>query len=321
MMKHARSDRFGYRTAGLAALAACLASGGGRSATAEDPTASLSPVVERRADAEVVLLEHCLVTPIDDVRVPALRSGVLTAVKVREGEHVAAGEPIAQFDDREALRKLQAAIAERDAAKLRTDSKLKEEEALAVRDVAAAEHEAAIKANEKFADSVSQFEIRRLELTQRRADISQKVIAYDRRVAMVELGAAEAGAAAAAEDVERRLLKAPFEGDVTEIHLHAGEWAEEGKPIVRIVRMNRLRVEGFIKVRDILPADVVGRQVRVEAELTQGSSHAFTGEITFVSPVIQAGGEYRVWAEVANRQERGHWLLRPGLEARMSIRR
>jgi multidrug resistance efflux pump len=135
------------------------------------------------------------------------------------------------------------------------------------------------------------------------------------------LGAAEANVAAAGEDVERRLLRAPFEGDVTEIHLHVGEWAEEGKPIMRIVRMNRLRVEGFVKVRDILPADIVGRQVRVEAELAQGSTQTFSGEITFVSPVVQAGGEYRVWAEVANRQERGHWLLRPGLEARMSIRR
>jgi hypothetical protein len=36
---------------------------------------------------------------------------------------------------------------------------------------------------------------------------------------------------------------------------------------------------------------------------------------------LKAGGEYRVWAEVANRRERGHWLLRPGLEARMTIGR
>ena len=30
-------------------------------------------------------------------------------------------------------------------------------------------------------------------------------------------------------------------------------------------------------------------------------------------------GEYRVWAEVVNRAERGHWLLRPGLEVEMTI--
>ena len=41
--------------------------------------------------------------------------------------------------------------------------------------------------------------------------------------------------------------------------------------------------------------------------------------ITFVNPLVQAGGEYRVWAEVVNRQENGEWLLRPGLEAEMTI--
>jgi multidrug efflux pump subunit AcrA (membrane-fusion protein) len=287
-------------------------------AAALGQAAIVSPVVD--GPKEAIVLEHCLVTPIDDVRVPALRSGLLTSLKVREGAHVAARQPIAQFDDREARRKLQAATAERDAAKRRTDSKLKEDEARAVREVAAAELEAARKANEKFADSVSEFEIRRLELTERRADITRQVIAFDRSVAVVELGAAEAEVLASTEDVERRLLLSPLQGEVTEIHLHVGEWAEEGKPIMRIVRLDRLRVEGFVKVRDILPADVVGRPVRVEAELARGSTHAFTGEITFVSPVVQAGGEYRVWAEVANRQERGHWLLRPGLAARMSLR-
>jgi macrolide-specific efflux system membrane fusion protein len=290
-------------------------------AAARAQTAAAVPGVDRAAASEAVLLQHCLVTPIDDVRVPALRAGLLTTLLVREGAHVAKDQPLAQFDDREARRLLQSATAERDAAKLRTDSKLKEDEALAVREVAEAEYEAAIKANEKFADSVSEFEVRRLDLTKRRAEITRQVTIFDRRVAVVELGAAEAEVLAAADDIERRQLKAPLEGEVTEIHLHAGEWAEAGKSIMRIVRIDRLRVEGFVKVRDFLPADIVGRPVRVEADLAQGATHAFTGEITFVSPLVHAGGEYRVWAEVANRRERGHWLLRPGLEARMSIDR
>jgi multidrug efflux pump subunit AcrA (membrane-fusion protein) len=288
---------------------------------AQAQTAVVAPVIDEATAPEPVLLRHCLVTPIDDVRVPALRAGLLATLLVREGAHVAKDQPLARFDDREARRLLQSATAQRDAAKLRTDSKLKENEALAIREVADAEHEAAIKANEKFADSVSEFEIRRLDLTKRRAEITRQVTAFERRVALVELGAAEAEVLAANDDIERRQLTAPLEGEVTEIHLHDGEWAEAGKSIMRIVRLDRLRVEGFVKVRDFLPADIVGRPVRVEADLAQGAMHTFTGEITFVSPLVQAGGEYRVWAEVANRRERGHWLLRPGLEARMSIDR
>ena len=43
------------------------------------------------------------------------------------------------------------------------------------------------------------------------------------------------------------------------------------------------------------------------------------GKIVFVSPLVQPGGEYLVWAEVENKQENGHWLLRPGLTATMTI--
>ena len=44
-----------------------------------------------------------------------------------------------------------------------------------------------------------------------------------------------------------------------------------------------------------------------------------SGKITFVNTLVQAGGEYKVWAEVENREENGQWLLRPGLNVTMQI--
>jgi macrolide-specific efflux system membrane fusion protein len=98
-----------------------------------------------------------------------------------------------------------------------------------------------------------------------------------------------------------------------------GEWVEVGKPVVRIVRLDKLRVEGFIHVRDALPGDIVDRSVKVAVELARGQKREFTGKITFVSPLVQAGGDYRVWADVDNRREQDQWLLRPGLEAEMTL--
>ncbi len=46
------------------------------------------------------------------------------------------------------------------------------------------------------------------------------------------------------------------------------------------------------------------------------------GQIVFVSPLDEAGSEYRVWAEVENRHDprrQEEWLLRPGATATMTI--
>jgi hypothetical protein len=46
----------------------------------------------------------------------------------------------------------------------------------------------------------------------------------------------------------------------------------------------------------------------------------FSGQIVFVSPLVEAGGEYKVWAEVDNRvSPNKNWILQPGLSATMKI--
>ena len=48
---------------------------------------------------------------------------------------------------------------------------------------------------------------------------------------------------------------------------------------------------------------------------------SFKGRIVFVSPLVEPGGDFRVWAEVENRQakESVEWLLRAGQTATMTI--
>src|SRR5262245_32816093 len=75
-------------------------------------TSSPSPKAE-------TVLKHCLVTAVDDVQVPALRPGMLTEIKAKEGAHVAKQDLVAQIDDAEAKMELRSAEAESDAAKAR----------------------------------------------------------------------------------------------------------------------------------------------------------------------------------------------------------
>jgi hypothetical protein len=65
---------------------------------------------------------------------------------------------------------------------------------------------------------------------------------------------------------------------------------------------------------------VLEQPVVVEVRLSRGRVEQFQGKIEYVSQIVDVGGNYTVWAEVENRMDKGHWLLRPGLKADMEIR-
>jgi macrolide-specific efflux system membrane fusion protein len=278
-----------------------------------------SQTVERPTAPGELVLKHCLVTAVDDVQVPALRPGLLTSVKVKEGAHTGKDEVLAQLDDSEAQMQLRSATAERDAAAARAKSDLDVRYAEATHLVAEAEHKIAISVNEKQPNAVSLVELERLRLTAEQSALKIELGKFEQSVRETETGVTQAKTDLAANDVKQRQIRAPLEGEVAEIYVQSGEWIEAGKPVLRIVRLDRLRVEGFVHVRDSLPGEIIDRPVRVRVELARGERHEFAGQITYVSPIVQAGGEYRVWAEVENRQDKSQWLLRPGLEAEMAL--
>jgi multidrug resistance efflux pump len=266
-----------------------------------------------------LLLKHCLVTAVDDVQVPALRPGLLKSLNVREGAHVAPSDVVAQLDDAEAQMQLRSAAAERDAAATRAKSDLESRYATATHSVAVTEHKISVFVNEKQPNAVSLIELERLRLTAEQAALKVDLSQFEQAVLRTETGVTQAKTELAEHDVKQRQIRAPLGGDVAEIYVQNGEWVEAGKPVLRIVRLDRLRVEGFVHVQSALPGEIVGRAVKVRVELARGEWHEFSGKITFVSPLVQAGGEYRVWAEVDNRRVQEQWLLRPGLEAEMTL--
>jgi hypothetical protein len=80
-----------------------------------------------------------------------------------------------------------------------------------------------------------------------------------------------------------------------------------------------LRIEGFVHSSQYDPNEIVGRPVTVTVELARGRRVVVEGKVVYASPLVEAGGDYRVWAEVKNRKVGGQWQLRPGLDASMLI--
>lgn len=265
------------------------------------------------------LLKHCLVSIKDEVQVPAQEPGVLMSLDVQEGQQVTKGQLVGQIDDTQRQMEKRLAAIEQTAAKEQAENDIKVRFSDAAAQVAQAEYEAAVEANNKVRGTFPLTEIRRLKLNWQKSFLEIEQSQVEQRLAQYTFETRGAELEATELNIARRKIISPLDGEVVTILKHNGEWLQPGEPVLRIVRFDSLRIEGFLNAGAYDPSEVAGRPVTVVVELARGRRVQFVGKITYVSPLVQAGGEYRVWAEVANRQENSQWLLRPGHSAEMTV--
>ncbi len=271
------------------------------------------------APAAGPVISHCLVAVAEEAQVPGKEAGVLMALEGKEGLEVKAGTTLGHVDDTEPTVQKKVKQAEHDGAKEQADNDINVRYARAATDVAYAEYLKALEANHKVKGSIPEVEINRLKLTWHKSKLQIEQAQLEQRVAVFTAEGKGGEVEAAEASIQRRQIRAPLDGVITNVYRHVGEWVAPGDPVVKIVRVNRLRIEGFLNVADYDPQEIEGRAVTIDAELAHGRKVKFPGKVVFVSPLVQAGGEYRIFAEVNNRQEAGQWVLRPGLFATMSI--
>jgi multidrug resistance efflux pump len=161
--------------------------------------------------------------------------------------------------------------------------------------------------------------LEKLRLTVEHASLQIEQARHEQKLAGLQTQVESARVEMADDGIRRRQLRAPVDGEIVEVFAQSGEWVKPGDPVIRIIRMDRLRVEGFVNAAKHTPGEIAGKEVRVSVPLARGATATFKGRITFVDPRVHAGNESRIWAEVENRQEQGQWLLRPGAEVMMTV--
>ncbi len=283
------------------------------------PISTPSPPVHAYDASQQAQIKLCLVSLIEDIQVPAREAGALTSVEVVEGQFVTAGQLLAQLDDRQPKLDKVAAELERDAALAKAEDDIEVRYAQAALEVANAELLRAQAIEAKSPGGVTQQEIQKLRLAKHRDELQIDRSKLDMRVAKMNADVHQASVQAAADALARRQIVAPIDGVVVTIFHERGEWVSAGQSVLQIVRIDRLRVEGFLNASEYSPEDVAGRPVSVEVPLAGGRSARFPGQVVYISPIVQAGNKYRVRAEVANRSENGHPILRPGMSATMNV--
>ena len=255
---------------------------------------------------------------IDDPQVAGQEPGLLVEISVKEGNMVKAGQPLGKIEDSQPVMQGRIAEAEHKAALEKANSTVDIRYAKAASEVAKAEWQKSIQANRKQPGTVSDIEVERQRLTYHRGLLEIERAQSEQVIARLTADAKNVEIEAAVKAVERRLITSPVDGMVVQVYLQKGEWVKPGDPVVHVVQLDKLKVEGSVELAKYIPSQILDSPVTIETTL-QNRKVKFDGRIVFVKPIVNTIGEYQIKAEVENRKENGGWLLFPGMYVDMTI--
>ena len=271
-------------------------------------------------------IPNAVVYLIDEVQVPARQAGVLKSLaledgtRIREGTRVTKDMLLGFLDARDALARQSAAELDYQVAMAeREKSEVAIVAAEATVRVAAAESAESVAVNDRVPGAIPKTQMRRQELTEQRASAEANVAKSDSHTAGLTVDLRDAQRVVASINVENHEIRSALDGEVVQIQVHEGEWVNPGEPIMRIVRLDKLRVSGFVKLSEYSPEEIAGADVTIVVNLKQRKER-LQSKITYVSPLISSVGDYQVWCEVENKAQNGIWPIQPGMDAEMMIR-
>jgi macrolide-specific efflux system membrane fusion protein len=265
--------------------------------------------------AEPLVVESALLRLTQQVEVPARAQGVISTIHVTEGDSVDRGTLLAQMDDVEArLMEGRAAIElQLNKEKVTNDVAIRSAKRALVFNQA--ELRRVERAGRDTPGSITISELEEVKFRAEQAELDLEKAQHERRQDQLSADLKAKELELSQYSIDVRKILAPINGVVVEVLRQPGEWVEPGEKVLRIVRMDRLRAEGMVHIRD-LPPDLRGAPVSITMELPGKGETTFAGKVIFVSPEISpVNGQVRVWAEVDNKDG----LLKPGLRPRMTI--
>ena len=124
----------------------------------------------------------------------------------------------------------------------------------------------------------------------------------------------------AADDlIDRHLIKAGCDGQVAEIFVEEGEWVNRGDKVMRIIQMDRLRIDGRANSNDFFHSDLDGKSVTVTQTLPDKSIATFTGIVRLVKLENSVSNKLFFEVEIQNKRRGNYWLLRPNSEVDIKV--
>lgn len=267
------------------------------------------------ADApSLIRVDSARITIAHQVEVPALETGIIGRLNVKEGELIEEGQLLGILDDVDAKLALSRAEIEAAIAEETAKNDVNIRAAQNGNETSKTELARAQEAVDKFKKSISQTEIDRLKLAVDQTTLAIEQAQVTQRTAQLQANLKNSELAIAKRKLERHQIRSRVIGRVIEINKQAGEWIEPGKTVLKIARLDRLRCTGFVSAT-ALASDPTGQSVSIKVALADNKSVSVTGKIVFVASDVSVKNDIEVWAEFDNRDR----LIRPGMTAEMVI--
>lgn len=255
--------------------------------------------------------------PID---LPAQEGGVLESIEVKVGDHVKKGDVLATVDDELEELRLEASEEQLARAKKEASNDINVRYADAGAKVHQFIYDSVERAIADVPESYSTSQQLKHRLTAKQFELQKEQARHELDLAEHDVRVSEAKYRLAKHELDRREIKAPVEGVIEEVKKVEGEWVRAGDEIVRLLQMDRLRVEGYVPYDPLTPADVRGKPVTVTVNLARGKVGTFKGVVDATGSYFDRG-EFRVIVEVINRKDSqtGDWMIMPGMDAKVEI--
>ena len=264
--------------------------------------------------ANSIAVTNAVLKTIESTTVASQVSGIISSFTAKEGMAVKEGQLLGKVHD-EALRlELARLKTATEIAKKKHASDIDKRLAIKSQAVAENEYQRATQANARVRDTYPLNEIDRLKLIADRAKLEVERAIYMTEMAALEIAQTEHEYRKSYEVYTRHQITSPVAGVITSVEKKVGEWVEPGADLLRIVRLDQMRIEGFITAEQSV-ANLVGRDAQVTVVIGE-RSHETTGKVVFVSPDVNSiNSLVRVFLEIENTQNR----LRPGLQVKANI--
>jgi HlyD family secretion protein len=318
-------------------VAALLLAGCGKPKKEAAEAAPATPVqvdAVTRGPIDLIVTADAVLYPFNQANVTSKISAPVRRVLVNRGDHVKAGQLLAELESRDLAAAAEESKSQFDQAQTAlqttTGATVPEDRTKAEADVQAAAQ--ALDAAKKLYDN-------RIDL-QKQGALAQKLV-DDAKVAMVQaqsqldtaqrhlesvrqvtgaeqvksaqaqVNAAKAHYDSAAVQVVYAEIRSPIDGVVADRPVYPGETAAAGAPIVSIVDISQVVARANIPIKEAASVRL-GRPATIT-----GPDGVLAGKVTVVSPAVDPSTTtVQVWVQAANPRER----MKPGGTVRVSIR-
>jgi len=257
---------------------------------------------------------------LDRVAVSASVDGVIKSISGRTGSPTTKGQPLIQLRTERRHKELAATQSDYRALKVRSQNDARE------KSIRAREYSARVNLK-KLREVKSRYQVNVPALELVRAESQVKEASADRAGARKELSQFKLEAEAKLResellkfDIKESTINSQYDGTISQVEKHAGEFVQAGETIVELYRMDRLSGVVLVNRDQLLPEEAIGVNGELVIE-SNGESRSHKITIVRTLPRVDVDGKYRAIVEIDNeKHESGNWRLLPGMTGKAKFK-